>query len=81
MGLGSIKVFTMMRSTIDLVGDLAVEAHNTSQVRVAARLHISTEYLSDILNGRRELSAKVAYKLGYKPVCMWVKHHPLKDLE
>jgi transcriptional regulator with XRE-family HTH domain len=37
-----------------------------SQTKVAIELGISVSYLSDILNGKREISENVARKLGFK---------------
>jgi transcriptional regulator with XRE-family HTH domain len=49
-----------------------------SQNSVAARLDITPQYLSDIRLGRREISEKVAEKLGYERVVQFVK---VKDRE
>lgn len=49
-----------------------------SQRNVAARLDITEQYLSDIRLGRREISEKVAEKLGYERVVQFVK---VKDRE
>ena len=43
-----------------------------SQNNVAARLDITPQYLSDIRSGRREISEKVARKLGYERVIQFV---------
>lgn len=39
-----------------------------SQKKAAELLGISPQYLSDILIGRRDISAKVARMFGYEPV-------------
>jgi DNA-binding transcriptional regulator YdaS (Cro superfamily) len=52
----------------DELKDLIQEMVNVagSQRAVALELGISEVYLSDILNGRRDVSDNVARKLGYK---------------
>lgn len=44
-----------------------------SQKEVAATYEISPQYLSDILNGRREISAVLAERIGYQRVVTFVK--------
>lgn len=51
------------------IQDLAVRSK--TQREAARQLGISAAYLSDILAGRRELSAEVGAKLGYKRVVVW----------
>jgi hypothetical protein len=38
----------------------------------AFRLGISAQYLSDVINGRRDISEQLAEKLGYRKVVMFV---------
>ena len=40
---------------------------------VARQLHVSPAYISDILNGRREISADFARKVGYKRIISFEK--------
>lgn len=42
-----------------------------SGVKLAKKLDISEQYLSDILNGRRNVSELVASKVGFRAV--WVR--------
>ena len=44
-----------------------------SQNSVAARLGVTPSYLSDIRSGRREVSAEVARKLGYRREVFFTK--------
>ena len=40
---------------------------------VAEKLGISASYLSDVVRGRREISAKLAQKLGFVKKCEFVE--------
>ncbi len=40
-------------------------ARKVTQSRFAAHIRVSPAYLSDIIKGRRGISAEMAYKLGY----------------
>ena len=50
-----------------------------SQSEAARRLNISVPYLSDIINGRRALSAAMLAKLGYAEIVIHVKAEQLDD--
>lgn len=52
-----------------------VKAHG-SQIKTAKELDIAPAYLSDILNGRRDVSDSVARKLGYRRVIFFEKLFP-----
>ena len=44
-----------------------------SQKQVASHLQISNAYISDILNGARDVSDTVARRLGYKKIIKYQK--------
>lgn len=46
--------------------------------QAATALGISQQYLSDLINGKREISAQVAEKLGYRKI---VRYQKLSDKE
>lgn len=45
-----------------------------SQRRLARRLGFKSAYLNDILRGRRPISAKLAARLGYDRVVLFLPH-------
>ena len=60
------------------VTDLAIEELKnrvkvSSQKAVAEQLDITPQYLSDIMNGRRDLSDNIRFKLGFVKVSVLVK--------
>ncbi len=67
-----LESFEQLRPS-DLRDKLSKRSWQTSQRLVAKELGISPAYLSDILNGHREISAQVAEKLGYERVVTFVK--------
>lgn len=56
---------------IDIIRNIVKE--EGSQTGAAKRLGIAVSYLSDILNGNRNVSEKIAKKLGYKKVIVYKK--------
>lgn len=57
-----------MTDSIDnaaLVEVIRKRCAGTMQYMVAVELGVSPTYLSDVLNGKRDISAELAYKLGY----------------
>lgn len=49
-----------------------------SQAKVAARLQITPQYLSDIRAGRREVSKEVARQMGYRRDVIFTKEKERK---
>lgn len=45
----------------------------SSQKAVAEQLEITPQYLSDILNGRRDLSDNIIFKLGFVKISVYTK--------
>jgi transcriptional regulator with XRE-family HTH domain len=58
---------------MDLIDLLWSESRKRTQKDVAKDLGISPQYLSDILKGRREISAEVARRLGFERVVTFVR--------
>lgn len=48
-------------------------ARTGSQQAAARSLRISPQYLCDVLKGRREISAELARRLGYKRVVVYLE--------
>jgi hypothetical protein len=48
-----------------------VKMEKGSQKEAAKSIGISEQYFSDIINGRRAVSARVAEYFGYKPLCLF----------
>lgn len=44
-----------------------------NQKTLAKELGVSPQYISELLNGRKEVSKNIAAKFGYKKIIMWVK--------
>ncbi len=63
-----------MADVIDKLRKMVVNAGG--QRPVAEELGISVPYLCDILAGKRNISARVAYKLGYEWKLVEVVHMP-----
>lgn len=60
-------------SSQDVVHMLRAECAKRTQKDVARTLRVSPQYLNDILQGRREISADFAKKLGFKRVITFVR--------
>ena len=58
---------------VDIIDKLFCMSRRSSQKELADELGISPQYLSDVLKGRREISAQLASKLGYERVITFVK--------
>lgn len=58
-------------STKDLISILKHGTSATSFKEYAQVLGISPQYLHDVINGRRNVSAKLGAKLGYEMVVNW----------
>lgn len=54
---------------------IELRVQNSTQKEVAMELRISSQYLGDILHGRRKISNQVAAQLGYERRSVFV---PLK---
>ena len=50
---------------------LRLKMEKGSQKEAAKSIGISEQYFSDIINGRRAVSARVAEYFGYKPLCLF----------
>lgn len=53
---------------IELIEKLKQMIRNSNQKRTAINLGISPQYLNDIINGRRNIGAKVLQALGLRRV-------------
>jgi plasmid maintenance system antidote protein VapI len=53
--------------------------HEGSQKAAAKHIGVSAQYLSDVLNRRREISAALAEKLGYTKYVGFVLFAPKED--
>jgi len=65
-----------MKNTVtafDLIEVLRSRARQSSQKQVAAELRVSQQFLSDILRGRTEITARVAVAMGYKRTVVFVR--------
>lgn len=65
--LNSIRTIT----TEELIDILRERCRETSQRDVARQLHLSETMVSDLLNGKRLMSKRTAYLLGFKPELRW----------
>lgn len=55
-----------------LIASLQFYCKDKTQKQAAAELGISAQYLSDVLNGHRPMSEKLASKLGWEKIVTWV---------
>ena len=60
----SVDVYAAMRSRIGAAG---------SQVAYAGRIGVSPQFLSDVLNGRRDVPAAVLTDLGLRRITRFVR--------
>lgn len=56
-----------------LVQTLRLRARKTSQVQVAKELGLSPAFICDVLKGRREVTERLARKMGYRKIVEFEK--------
>jgi hypothetical protein len=57
----------------DLRDQISELVHTKSQTEAARELMTSTGYFNDVLHGRRSISGRLAQKLGWKRMAVFVR--------
>jgi hypothetical protein len=57
----------------DLRDQISELVHVSSQTEAARELGISVGYLNDVLHGRRPISVRLAQKLGWKKLAVFMR--------
>lgn len=61
-------------SEMQLLGELLLERDTCSQKEMAKKYGVSEQYMSDILNNKRNIPKKVADKMGFMPMKVFFKY-------
>ena len=68
-----LRIVIKQYTTEDVMDDLRRRVSSSTQVAVAASLGVSAQHVNDLLNGRREMSERIAGAMGYERKIVFCK--------